>query len=401
MKKSNQKGFMLTETLIVSTLVIGVLLFLFIQFRGINQSYNTVINYNSADALLAAENLRTFYFNDNYDAIEEYYRNNHLKFLDLTNCPSSVINLQEYCNSITSKVNVKKVLFTDADLNYITQALNRKELQLEPTFEKYIRSLENDEEGTLLKYRIIVELNSGEFGNIKMVKNDVTPQEQEGLVVQIAVTSTPLNGSKYSLGEEAEYNIIVTNPSSKTISNILVEIPETGDEWGVGSLPSGQSYTLPTSWTVLEADVVEGGATIHVTATGTSESGEEVTASASKTILTYYDLSLDVQIDVTSTPQNGSKYTPGETVYYDVTVTNTSSFTVMDLVLEIEETGEQFPFSSLAPGGALTRHTSIGVGEEEALAGSITIHATATANTPIEEEITASETNTVPTGPSA
>lgn len=286
MKKSNQKGFMLTETLIVSTLVIGILLFLFIQFRGINQSYNTVINYNSADALLAAENLRTFYFNDNYDAIEEYYRNNHLKFLDLTNCPNSVINLQEYCNSITSKLNVKKVLFTDADLNYITQAINRKELQLEPTFEKYIRSLENDEEGTLLKYRIIVELNSGEFGNIKMVKNDITPQEQEGLVVQIAVTSTPLNGSKYSLGEEVEYNIIVTNPSSKTISNILVEIPETGDEWEVEPLPSGQSRTLPTSWTIVEEDVVEGGATIHVTATGTSESGEEVTASASKTVLT-------------------------------------------------------------------------------------------------------------------
>ena len=168
MKKNNQKGFMLTETLVVSTLIITVLLFLFVQFRNINQSYQKTFTYNSADALYAAENLKNFYATDNYDAMVESYRNSGLKYIDLTNCPTPMVLDQEYCLTLTSKVNVKTVLLTDADMTYIIQALDRKILTVTPSMEQFIRSIKNDEKDTLLKYRLIVELNSNEFATIKI-----------------------------------------------------------------------------------------------------------------------------------------------------------------------------------------------------------------------------------------
>ena len=48
MKKLGKKGFMLTETLIVSTMLITVLLILYVQFKNVTRSFyaSRITSYN-------------------------------------------------------------------------------------------------------------------------------------------------------------------------------------------------------------------------------------------------------------------------------------------------------------------------------------------------------------------
>ena len=77
MKKNNKKGFMLAETLIVSTFIVGVLLFIYIQLRNINNNYSKALAYNDVTAIYSANNIRNFLLQDNYEEIKTYFHNNY------------------------------------------------------------------------------------------------------------------------------------------------------------------------------------------------------------------------------------------------------------------------------------------------------------------------------------
>ena len=47
MKKLNKKGFMLTETLIVATMLITILLVMYVQFKTVIRSYQQSFKYNT------------------------------------------------------------------------------------------------------------------------------------------------------------------------------------------------------------------------------------------------------------------------------------------------------------------------------------------------------------------
>ena len=49
MKKN--RGYVLFETLVVSTVILGTLVFLYIQLSSIKSSYNTSFKYNTVSAL--------------------------------------------------------------------------------------------------------------------------------------------------------------------------------------------------------------------------------------------------------------------------------------------------------------------------------------------------------------
>ena len=52
MKKKNNKGFMLVETLIVATFLVTTLLFIYVQFNNITRTYDTSFRYNTVNGLI-------------------------------------------------------------------------------------------------------------------------------------------------------------------------------------------------------------------------------------------------------------------------------------------------------------------------------------------------------------
>ena len=60
MKKNSNKGFVLAETLIVTTFVAGILFFMFVQFTSLSKNYNDSYKYNTVEDLYALRNIRDY-----------------------------------------------------------------------------------------------------------------------------------------------------------------------------------------------------------------------------------------------------------------------------------------------------------------------------------------------------
>lgn len=172
MKKNCQKGFMLAETLIVSTFIVGVLLIMFVQLRNISSGYKKSLTYNTVNALYAATNMREFLISDKYEDLIKYYQDNFsldtsnpFVYLDLTSCPTDLVDEIDYCNSLVSTLKIKTILFTDETNEYLLRFLD-EDISLSKDMKNFIKYQKTDGEAS--KYRIYLETTDGEFASIKV-----------------------------------------------------------------------------------------------------------------------------------------------------------------------------------------------------------------------------------------
>ena len=165
MKKNKSKGFMLAETLIAATFILGTLVFLFIQFRNVNQGYQTTFKYNTVNALYAAENTKKFYMQDNFISMAETFRNDKMKYIDLSDCPTSYVNETDYCRRLKEVLEIKTILFIDENTTYVQSVFDSID-DISESMKRFIEYIKYDDE--LLKYRLVVEMEDGTFATIKI-----------------------------------------------------------------------------------------------------------------------------------------------------------------------------------------------------------------------------------------
>lgn len=60
MKKNNRMGFMLIETLLVSTFVLGVLTYLYVQFSALKRNYDDDFKYDTVPGLYGVRNINQY-----------------------------------------------------------------------------------------------------------------------------------------------------------------------------------------------------------------------------------------------------------------------------------------------------------------------------------------------------
>ena len=60
MKKDNQKGFVLAETFIVSTFVLGVLVVLFLQIKTVINGYDRSFTYNTITGIYNTSEIKKY-----------------------------------------------------------------------------------------------------------------------------------------------------------------------------------------------------------------------------------------------------------------------------------------------------------------------------------------------------
>ncbi len=69
----NKKGFTLVETLIVSTVVAGILVYLFLQFSTVKRNFNTSFRYNTVNGLYALEDISEY-----INSLDTEFKNNYI-----------------------------------------------------------------------------------------------------------------------------------------------------------------------------------------------------------------------------------------------------------------------------------------------------------------------------------
>lgn len=165
MKKLNNEGFMLTETLVVATFVIATLVFLYTQFRTINQSYTTSFHYNNAEELYALDNVVSYLRGNGLDVIGPLAVVSEEKYIDITSCNSQFLSETNYCTALIQSLNIKKVIITKESLEEL-KTIMKNDNNLSEEMKKFINGINYDKEGTA--YRLIAEFNNGTFATLKV-----------------------------------------------------------------------------------------------------------------------------------------------------------------------------------------------------------------------------------------
>ncbi len=151
MKKNN--GFMLFETLIVSSLILGTLVFLYVQITSIKKSYNTSFRFDTVEGLYKADQIAKYLEKTGYSSIKTALAGK--SYIDITSCVYS----STLCSNLLKEADVKKIIFAVNDPALLKENLS----EFKKDFKKYIQLLKKTK--TKYDYRIIVEYNDKTFAS--------------------------------------------------------------------------------------------------------------------------------------------------------------------------------------------------------------------------------------------
>lgn len=184
--KKREKGFMLVETLVVSTMVSTILVILYLQFNTIVRNFNKDFHYNSVNDLYAVQSMKKMILNDNNGNFYTNLKNilaNNLRyngqyFLEIrTDCNASsgnVYRLDSTCatfNRLTNFYQAKRIIFTMEAANLKdTDYNNINNVQLEKFIKDINESQKKLDNSTANNYRIIVEFANNSYATLKMAE---------------------------------------------------------------------------------------------------------------------------------------------------------------------------------------------------------------------------------------
>lgn len=156
MKKTNEKGFMLAETLIVTTFVAGVLVFLFIQFTNLNKVFNESFKYNTVENLYALEDIKNYIESDDgaYNFLSLNVTNG--KYVDITDC--SIFSNVTFCSKLFKKENITKIFVTTNAFDVSIFDINNED------FLNFINKISKDSKE---KYRLIAMFSNNTYATVR------------------------------------------------------------------------------------------------------------------------------------------------------------------------------------------------------------------------------------------
>ena len=246
---------------------------------------------------------------------------------------------------------------------------------------------------------------------------DKTDAPNPHMTVVKTTTSSPKDGrAAYALGDTITYKITVTNDGNVDLTDVkVVDNKEglvkdgagllTGDWATISLLAVGQTKEFTASYTVTEKDIVAGHVVNDATAEGTSPDGNEPTVVPGNTEDYTEDPNPHMTV-VKTTTNRKQAYDLGETIHYEITVTNDGNLTLtgVNIVDTLPNVQKEDPDSwtnlTLGIGESKTVKASYVVTEADIRNGKVINDATATGTSPDGNEPTvvpgSTEDNTVP-----
>ena len=116
MKKMNNRGFMLSETLIVATFLVTTLLFLYVQFNKVTKTYDTSFKYNTVNGLYSTNNIINYIKNDGLNNLKVELSQDGIEFVDIASCHTDYFKEKDYCSVLIESLNIKTAIFTNENL---------------------------------------------------------------------------------------------------------------------------------------------------------------------------------------------------------------------------------------------------------------------------------------------
>ena len=152
MRKS--KGFALVETLIVSTIIATILIYVFVQFNALQSEYNESFKYNDVDDLYKLDSIKSYINSLDNTAktnIITKITSDDIIIMDKEDNTYTDITYFDNQNDLLTNLGIKTLILTKADINNVDTS------SLSKNIKDMIKRIDNKSDN----YRIIAEFNSG------------------------------------------------------------------------------------------------------------------------------------------------------------------------------------------------------------------------------------------------
>ena len=176
--KKNNKGFMLIEVIVTSTIVLTTMIFLYSSFNKLSNNYKIRNSYYNIDATYATKEMISSMLkrddNNINNFINDTFYNSYYSYIikkegDLINCKISINS----CNNLKEFYSIENMIFSEYDLESLNYLKDNESIN--QTFREYIEYLDKyyDIESTKYDYNYIIltevkENNNYYYANLRM-----------------------------------------------------------------------------------------------------------------------------------------------------------------------------------------------------------------------------------------
>lgn len=171
MGKRNHQGFMLIETLLVSVFIASTLIFLYIQFQKVRDSYDVTFSYNTIDGVYSSKVLLEYLQENGIANMSNALKSNSITQIEVSTCPGAYLTNTTFCNRLVENLNIRKAYYVSSDVTNFRNKM--KSLGLSNKFQTFIRSMK-DSDG--IGYRLVIEYNDDTYATILARNNNVSSE---------------------------------------------------------------------------------------------------------------------------------------------------------------------------------------------------------------------------------
>ena len=157
--KKKSKAFALVETLIVSTIIASILIYMFVQFNRLEDNYSESFKYNDVDDLYKLDSIKGYITSlptDLKSSIKNSINNDTLINISKNNDSYTNIEYIDNQQNLLENLNVKSLIITSADVSKINKE------SLSASVKKMLKKIKNKSDN----YRMIAEFNNDSIATI-------------------------------------------------------------------------------------------------------------------------------------------------------------------------------------------------------------------------------------------
>ena len=166
----NSKAFALVETLIVSTIIATILMYVFIQSNKVESKYDESFAYNNVDDLYKLDSIKGYVNsldNSIITNITTKIDSDDIIIMDKNEDTYTNIEYLDNQNDLLSNLDIKTLVLTKADINNVDIS------SLSATLKNMIKKIDNKSDN----YRIMAEFNNGDCATITVNIGGETVEE--------------------------------------------------------------------------------------------------------------------------------------------------------------------------------------------------------------------------------
>ena len=237
MKKDN-RGFLLAESLVVSTFVLTVLILLYIQFSNLITNYKNSYNYNNVESIYDLASVADYLQVNNYNLSNSLTSDKpYIVLYEDGSCTSTISDI--FCADLISNMKAKKIIYTYSDISIIKDYVdNNNDGKINQSLREFITRVETNT--VLNKGRLFAEFENGTYATIAMDNEIVAPDiPEEPTTLTTAIGGVEVNVVTSGTGlysDNGKYVYKGTNPNNYLNFN--------GEKWRIISKESDNSLKI-------------------------------------------------------------------------------------------------------------------------------------------------------------